>query len=436
MTLQEILASLLNPGGSQQAPNQLAMAGAPAQVGDHNNPAALFQGLASPQGQQQPIAPPQAPQGQPMPQGAPAAPPMAAPAPSGGGIGGFLSNLLNPQDAGKNQTISWLRQQGMDEGTATMFASSKPALQQYLLKRAEGGGGATAFDQRAQAAQQYGLDPNTPDGRDFILTGNLPQARGGNAELGLQPQFGVDDQGNPALLQLGKDGKVVKSQMPPGVTLSKTPIKLDAGTEWILLDPITRQPVGRVPKDLAGAASQTAQGTAQGAAAFDLPRVEQNANQILDTLDKMKNHPGREGSTGFIEGLIPSRTSEQVDFQSLVDQTKGQTFLQAFQSLKGGGAITDIEGAKATNAISRLGNQRLSDQDYLQAINDLEDVIKTGVARAQHQAGGGQMPNPGPGDPAAQTPAGQRVIQNMTNPQPMGDGWKTLGGGVRIRKVN
>ncbi|ESZ50446.1 hypothetical protein X730_12045 [Mesorhizobium sp. L103C565B0] len=321
---------------------------------------------------------------------------MASQAPSGGGIGGFLSNLLNPQDAGKNLTISWLRQQGMDEGTATMFASSKPALQQYLLKRAQGGGGATAFDQRAQAAQQYGLDPNTPDGRDFILTGNLPQARGGNAELGLQPQFGVDDQGNPALLQLGKDGKVVKSQMPPGVTLSKTPIKLDAGTEWILLDPITRQPVGRIPKDLAGAASQTAQGTAQGAAAFDLPRVEQNANQILDTLDKMKNHPGREGSTGFIEGLIPSRTSEQVDFQSLVDQTKGQTFLQAFQSLKGGGAITDIEGAKATNAISRLGNQRLSDQDYLQAITDLEDVIKTGVARAQHQAGGA------PSAPAAQ----------------------------------
>ncbi|MGY2995447.1 hypothetical protein [Mesorhizobium sp. URHB0026] len=427
MTLQEILASLLNPGGSQQAPNQLAMAGAPAQVGDHANPAALLQGLTAPQGQQatQQAVPPQAPQGQPMPQSAPAAPPVAAPPPSGGGIGGFLSNLLNPQDAGKNQTISWLRKQGMDEGTATMFASSKPALQQYLLKRAQGGGGATAFDQRAQAAQQYGLDPNSPDGRDFILTGNLPQARGGNAELGLQPQFGVDDQGNPALLQLGKDGKVVKSQMPPGVTLSKTPIKLDAGTEWILLDPITRQPVGRIPKDLAGAASQTAQGTAQGAAAFDLPRVEQNANQILDTLDKMKNHPGREGSTGFFQGMLPSRTSDQVDFQSLVDQTKGQTFLQAFQSLKGGGAITDIEGAKATNAISRLGNQRLSDQDYLQAITDLEDVIKTGVARAQHQAGGGVAPSAvqpsAPQSSATSTPSSDAPPPSYT-----GKNWKYM----------
>jgi hypothetical protein len=82
MTLQEILASLLNPGGSQQA-NQLSMAGAPPAVGDHNNPAMMFggqMGQAQPQmpaqAPQQPMAPPQAPQGQPMPQGAP----MASPA--------------------------------------------------------------------------------------------------------------------------------------------------------------------------------------------------------------------------------------------------------------------------------------------------------------------------------------------------------------------
>lgn len=63
-----------------------------------------------------------------------------------------------------------------------MFASSKPALQQCLLKKTQTSG-PTEFDQRAQAAQEYGLDPNTPDGRDFILTGNLPHARGGNANL-------------------------------------------------------------------------------------------------------------------------------------------------------------------------------------------------------------------------------------------------------------
>jgi hypothetical protein len=55
--------------------------------------------------------------------------------------------------------------------------------------------------------------------------------------------------------------------------------------------------------------------------------------------------------------------------------------------LKGAGQITEIEGLKATQAISRLGNQRLSDQDYLQAIADLEEVIANGLARARVQAG-------------------------------------------------
>lgn len=137
MDLQQILAAILNPNGSQQA-NQLAMAGAPAQqVGDHANPA-LLPGFAPQGAPPQAFAPPQVPQPQPMPPSAPQAAPMAAPAPSGGGVGGFLTNLLNPQAAGKNQTINWLKQQGMDEGTATMFASSKPALQQYLLTRSQG----------------------------------------------------------------------------------------------------------------------------------------------------------------------------------------------------------------------------------------------------------------------------------------------------------
>ncbi|TIM14463.1 MAG: hypothetical protein E5Y67_12350 [Mesorhizobium sp.] len=141
MTLQEILASILNPNAGQQ--NQLSTAGAPAQVGDHANPAALMQGQLPQQAQQHAFSLPQAPQGQPMPQSAPQpamgqapAPEMASP--GGGGIGGFLSNLLNPQAAQKNHTIGWLQKQGLDQGTATLLAGSKPALQQYLLSRSEG----------------------------------------------------------------------------------------------------------------------------------------------------------------------------------------------------------------------------------------------------------------------------------------------------------
>ena len=138
MDLQQILAALLNPNGSQQAMPQ--MAGAPAQVGDHANPALLQQQrLAQPpqmQPQQQAM-PPQAPQGQPMPQSAP----QAAPQPQGGGLGGLggiLQNIIAPQSAQKNQTVGWLTSQGLDPGTATVLASDKGALRQFIMQRSQG----------------------------------------------------------------------------------------------------------------------------------------------------------------------------------------------------------------------------------------------------------------------------------------------------------
>jgi flagellar protein FlgJ len=150
MDINQLLAAILSPGGTQSA-NRLASAGQPSAVGDHNNPALLQQAMAQfqqpqtpAQAPQQPQMPSQAPQGQPMPQSAPQAAPMGAPAPSGGGIGGFLSNLFQgPEARGKNQTIDWLQKQGMDQGTAMLMAGNKPALQQYLLKRSQGGEGFT-----------------------------------------------------------------------------------------------------------------------------------------------------------------------------------------------------------------------------------------------------------------------------------------------------
>lgn len=278
-------------------------------------------------------------------------------------------------DQQRNQTVEWLKGRGMDPDQATAIASNPAVLTDVLKNMLDPN---AALDTQYKQAQIANIESQ-------VAERNNPDAR---KRFGLNPQYGVDANGNPVLLQLGEDGSAQQTQMPDGVTLSKEPIKLDAGTHFVLLDPITRQPVGQIPKDLAGAERDKAIGGKQGDAAFDLPRVEQNAAQTLGILERMKTHPGREGSTGFFEGLMPSRNPDQVDFQSLVDQTGGQSFLQAFQMLKGAGQITEIEGTKATNAISRLQNQRLSDEDYLRAITDLEEVIKNGLERARQQAGG------------------------------------------------
>lgn len=305
-----------------------------------------------------------------------------------GNIGQGLAAAAPLMAAGKkkNETKQWLMDKGLSAKDAGMVAENPAFMKEFMT------GGGDEFTKRAEAAKQYGLTEGTPDYQDFVLTGKMPEARGGSAEMSLNTIPGVDEDGNAVLIQVDKAGVAHKTAMPDGVRISKPPMIKDTGTEFQVIDPITREIVQSIPKNVAGAAAQAELGKNQGGAAFDLPRVEQNAAQTLDVLERMKTHPGREGSTGYIQGALPSRTSDQIDFQSLVDQTQGQAFLQAFQMLKGAGQITEIEGAKATQAISRLGNQRLSDADYLKAISDLEEVINAGTARARVQAASGGVP--------------------------------------------
>jgi hypothetical protein len=69
-------------------------------------------------------------------------------------------------------------------------------------------------------------------------------------------------------------------------------------------------------------------------------------------------------------------------------QIEGKTFLEAFESLKGGGAITEIEGQKGTQAISRM-NKAQSEVEYVRAARELQDIVRKGVERARAKAGGG-----------------------------------------------
>ena len=65
---------------------------------------------------------------------------------------------------------------------------------------------------------------------------------------------------------------------------------------------------------------------------------------------------------------------------------KGQTFLQAFESLKGAGQITEVEGQKATDAMARLSTAQ-SVEAYQAALDDLAAVIKRGMDVAKSKAG-------------------------------------------------
>lgn len=102
-------------------------------------------------------------------------------------------------------------------------------------------------------------------------------------------------------------------------------------------------------------------------------------------IDKAMNHPGLSAATG-LRGTIDPRNyipgTEAKGFQTLMDQVGGQTFLQAYEGLRGGGQITEVEGAKASNAIARL-NRSQSTDEFKASLNDFKTVISQGLKRAK-----------------------------------------------------
>lgn len=134
----------------------------------------------------------------------------------------------------------------------------------------------------------------------------------------------------------------------------------------------------------------------------ELPQIEADAAQTTRLIDELITHPGMEGVVGMPDTVggavyklfgatIPG--TDESGFMARLDQIGGKQFLQAFESLKGGGQITEIEGKKATEAMSRLTKTGQTEIEYRKAAQELKDVIQLGVDRAQRAAGQVVPPN-------------------------------------------
>jgi hypothetical protein len=82
--------------------------------------------------------------------------------------------------------------------------------------------------------------------------------------------------------------------------------------------------------------------------------------------------------------------SPMARFRTELEQGGGQAFLQARQMLKGGGQITDFEGAKAEAAFSRmqLAAQNNNQEEFMQAVRDFQDAVNSGYEKLQAAANG------------------------------------------------
>jgi len=137
------------------------------------------------------------------------------------------------------------------------------------------------------------------------------------------------------------------------------------------------------------------------AAMSSADKAEAQAVNSIALIDKLIDENGNiRPEAASVVGPIQGRTVANIPMtrnqtyaQPIIDQIRGQAFLQAFESLKGGGAITEIEGQKATQAMARL-SQTQYEPDFANALKELRDIMAVGMQRARQMRGQIRTANP------------------------------------------
>lgn len=150
--------------------------------------------------------------------------------------------------------------------------------------------------------------------------------------------------------------------------------------------------LGYAPQIDAARKAATMKAEKQTQAGIDLPQREAQAQEMLNLLNSIETDKGMSAVVGMpnpLQGRIPFvgnvAGSAAADFQAKLDQLGGKQFLEAFQSLKGGGQITEVEGTKATNAIARMQTAQ-SEEAFKEGLNEFKGIVSNALTRSQQAA--------------------------------------------------
>lgn len=139
-------------------------------------------------------------------------------------------------------------------------------------------------------------------------------------------------------------------------------------------------PVGFVPSsaDPAVAKQQAAAKVVAEKKVADIAKSQ----QLLTDLDQLEKHPGFSNLFGTNIG-VPTWVagSDAADAKTIFNKVKGSGFLEAVQALKGMGALTEIEGAKATDAFLGL-SPSMSEAAAKKQIESLKKTVADGIKRS------------------------------------------------------
>lgn len=300
----------------------------------------------------------------------------------------------------------------------------KAGMQDDIMKRRDDGRVKDAWN-RVIVAKSAG-QPIPPDAQAIIAQANPAIAAamfkdatglaGSDETFFGNPIYTQDETGNLSLNQLGNQGTLKNVPLAPGQKLAPPTTTQDTGTEIITFDRYGNE-LFRTPKDVRGAEREKKVGEGEADAIINLPQAEAAAGRMVRYIDDALNDPDLGRVTGVVGGAVPtwldSNPEGSARAQSRIDQILGATFLQAFESLKGGGQITEVEGQKATDALNRLRTQTMSDEDYKRTLAEFRQDVLELVGIARRKAGGGiaPAPNAAPAGPSSGPVSWQEYFQ-------------------------
>lgn len=301
------------------------------------------------------------------------------------GVGGTLADQYQRRELELFQKLQYRGPEKVAQIVAedeALYGPMPPAMKQAILDRAR------------TAAPNMGAPTGVPGGAPAV------------------PQQGAAAQG-------GEVRQLPQTVAPP------------AGTQPAAQGAVSTPAVPGAPAPAADAASTTIAGRRAAAKAAETQAVTEakeagediakiRANQgkneatsdyLITKIDELVKHPGFSVSVGasaqpgfqFIPG------TDKASWYARFDEVKGQAFLQAFETLRGGGQITEREGAAATAALQRM-NTSQSEAEFKEAANDFINVVKRTVDRNRVKLG--QEPKYGTA-PESQL-AGEKKIERLS----------------------
>lgn len=319
---------------------------------------------------------------------------------SGPNTAELMKALSNPWLSQEQRSVLALQLEQAQKSSDPMYQMQLKE-QQLKLAQMQGGGTPEQLAEREALARAGGLQPNTPEWNNYMLTGDVAGSGGDTpaafASLDLQARAAGFEPGTPEYQEFMRNGG--GSGTPAAFTA------LDLQAQAAGFKPGTPEYQDFMATRGAGLIAEAkAQGEAAGAASVGLAGAEGRADDALKQIDAILADPALPGITGNVQGRLPDWMLGQqgVDLNTKVENLKGKVFLEAYAELKGAGAITEQEGQAATKAIANL-NRAQSTEAYIAALQELRGVIMRGLENKRKMAG---VASPEVAQPATSAPNG------------------------------